>query len=549
MKRILAIAVLLAMLVGGNVAAAEAETEGDVKAGITPASRWYFLDIFAEDVWQAMIGFNKRAKGYYLLDRMKEREAETVLMANEKGLRSEEARQAAGLYLDLQNELTDHVKKLRDERLAREAAADLFGQFQEGIAEEMERLESRKKVIRDQIVEARNAGDDAKTAALLAELSAVKKEYEDFMFQHEQWRSAAEMSAERIEDLFTGRDKAELVLQRAEAAKKYYQQAGDTDGIEHLDALIAQARQAMAGDAAEKIDEAIRNVQKQMHAEKIAAKKRADTVLAAAELPEERGEEPLKEPEPAQTAQKPASPPQQKVEQPPKQPAPPPLGDTDTAKIARPVVLKGVTELNATVGDYFEYSFCRPALARKSDLCTAAATDPSGGQPPYHFQLGSGVGFPPPGLKLNLNGVLSGTPSAAGNATFSVCAVDLAGKSACKTVTVKVTKKAEAVPVGGSVTSVECSSKDLHDYVSWDITIRGTASGPVGTYVENVWSSTGSGCTAWGDYCGRDEGEPAETTWVYKFSTGPEGLFPGDKGEISVGGLVLVPRGTKLCPR
>lgn len=533
MNRILAIAVLLTMLVGGNVAAAE--TKGDVRAGITPASRWYFLDIFAEDVWQAIIGFDKRAKGYYLLDRMREREAEMALMADQKGLRSSEVRKAAGLYLDLQHDLTGHLKKLHDERLAREAAADLFRQFEQGIAEEKDRLDARKKVIRDQIVEARNAGDDAKTAALLAELSAVKKEYEDFMFQHEEWRSAAEMSAERIEDLFTGKDKAELVLQRAEAAKKYYQQAGDTDGIEHLDTLIAQARQAMAEDAAEKINETIRNVQKQMHAEKIAAKKRADTVLAAAELPEERSEKPLKEPEPAQTAQR---------------PAPPPLGDTDMAKVAGPVVLKGVAELNATVGDYFEYSFCRPASARKSDLCTAAATDPSGGQPPYHFQLGSGVGFPPPGLKLNLNGVLAGTPSAAGNATFSVCAVDLAGKSACKTVTVKVTKKAEAVPVGGSITSVECSRKDLGagDW-GWDITIRGTASGPVGADMTTVsgWLNPATGCTAWGMNCGRDEGEPAETTWSYSFGTGPEGTLP-DRS-ISVGGLELVPRGTKLCPR
>jgi hypothetical protein len=88
------------------------------------------------------------------------------------------------------------------------------------------------------------------------------------------------------------------------------------------------------------------------------------------------------------------------------------------------------------VGENVFYSFCRPPIAG-NDLCQNS-TDPSGGQPPYHFQLGSGVGFPPIGMFLNLNGTLTGTPTVATTAHFSVCAVDLAGSSSCSTVALTI---------------------------------------------------------------------------------------------------------------
>lgn len=72
----------------------------------------------------------------------------------------------------------------------------------------------------------------------------------------------------------------------------------------------------------------------------------------------------------------------------------------------------------ATVGIPYSYSF-------------ATATNPTGGNPPYTFVLGSGVGFPPFGLILDLNGLLSGTPTAAGTRTFEVCVKDLGGNQAC----------------------------------------------------------------------------------------------------------------------
>jgi hypothetical protein len=109
--------------------------------------------------------------------------------------------------------------------------------------------------------------------------------------------------------------------------------------------------------------------------------------------------------------------------------------------VAAAIVFTASGQLEGTVGQPFSYSFCKPDLIGNAALCgtlAADATNPSGGQPPYHFQLGSGVGFPPSGITLSLNGVLSGTPSIAGTSTFAVCATDLAGQSVCNTVTMTV---------------------------------------------------------------------------------------------------------------
>ena len=82
------------------------------------------------------------------------------------------------------------------------------------------------------------------------------------------------------------------------------------------------------------------------------------------------------------------------------------------------------------------YSFCRPPISG-NDLCQNS-TDPSGGSPPYHFQLGTGGGFPPIGMTLNLNGTLTGIPTSAGSSTFTVCAVDVGGSSKCGRVTMTI---------------------------------------------------------------------------------------------------------------
>ncbi len=85
---------------------------------------------------------------------------------------------------------------------------------------------------------------------------------------------------------------------------------------------------------------------------------------------------------------------------------------------------------SATKGEYYQYSFCDPELTNKNSLCggITETNNPVGGNPPYHFQLASGTGFPPMGLVLSPNGILSGTvTSNAGTYCFGVDAVDLSG--------------------------------------------------------------------------------------------------------------------------
>lgn len=85
------------------------------------------------------------------------------------------------------------------------------------------------------------------------------------------------------------------------------------------------------------------------------------------------------------------------------------------------------TAFVGTVGEPFSYDF---------------APWVTGGTPPYYFILGTFGGFPPMGIVLQPNGMLTGTPSIARAipAQFMVCAVDLAGNSTrdCASIAMRV---------------------------------------------------------------------------------------------------------------
>jgi hypothetical protein len=111
-----------------------------------------------------------------------------------------------------------------------------------------------------------------------------------------------------------------------------------------------------------------------------------------------------------------------------------------------PIIFTPVQPPDGAVGGAYSYSFCQPQT--NGSMCGSlnGSTDPSGGQPPYHFSLDSGTGFPPAGLTLAQNGVLSGTPSAVGIRKFGVCAIDQAGSQKCGTVTMTVNPAQQVAP-------------------------------------------------------------------------------------------------------
>jgi hypothetical protein len=68
----------------------------------------------------------------------------------------------------------------------------------------------------------------------------------------------------------------------------------------------------------------------------------------------------------------------------------------------------------------------------------SSATNPSGGNGgPYHFELGTMGGFPPMGIILSPDGILSGTPTGT-TSKFTICAVDTAGNSSCTPTSITV---------------------------------------------------------------------------------------------------------------
>lgn len=91
-----------------------------------------------------------------------------------------------------------------------------------------------------------------------------------------------------------------------------------------------------------------------------------------------------------------------------------------------PGVQPGVYQItpNATVKVPVSYEF--------SELVAHLPAGSGGNPAVYTYYLGSGVGFPPMGLVLGLDGVLKGTPTAPGTSTFQVCVKDIGGRSYCR---------------------------------------------------------------------------------------------------------------------
>lgn len=117
---------------------------------------------------------------------------------------------------------------------------------------------------------------------------------------------------------------------------------------------------------------------------------------------------------------------------------------------------------NGTVGKpYPAYSFCNPAPT-PGQFCgkilpkNKVQINPNGGSPNYTFI--AGLGFPA-GLKLNLNGNLTGTPRKAGTYSFQICATDRVGKKKCNTIRgLTIAEKEKATAVKYPQASIEVAS-------------------------------------------------------------------------------------------
>ena len=112
-------------------------------------------------------------------------------------------------------------------------------------------------------------------------------------------------------------------------------------------------------------------------------------------------------------------------------------------------------------------SFCIPDSARSGATCGGLAGDtqtPIGGSPPYSFVKSSG--FLPPGMSLELNGLLSGSPTTEGTYNFKLCAKDLSMNQGCENYTL-VVKKEDSIAQpssGGNYKAVLSFTADMQNY-------------------------------------------------------------------------------------
>lgn len=150
------------------------------------------------------------------------------------------------------------------------------------------------------------------------------------------------------------------------------------------------------------------------------------------------------------------------------------------------------------------FSFCDPPTIGFTTQCPPPGTtarNPSGGNPPYHFQYGTMGGFPPFGMALGKDGQLTGTPhrSTSGKTyKFVVCAVDLSADFVCREVTLTVTGLAVTptptftptrtpmpqVTTAGTIASLSCTwtpqPNDPRMVGTWSYDASGTVTGKVG---------------------------------------------------------------------
>ena len=138
----------------------------------------------------------------------------------------------------------------------------------------------------------------------------------------------------------------------------------------------------------------------------------------------------------------------------------------------------------AAVNVPFNHAYCDD-VDDPSDICGADNEfigNPSGGNPPFHLQLDTGIGFPPMGLILHPNGFLDGTPSIVGAKNFSICAVDQSSMQQCQYTTINV------IDLKVTLDSVSCFTEDKTVEIGgsigtvryYKITAKGTATGPQG---------------------------------------------------------------------
>lgn len=227
-------------------------------AGITPESNLYFLDKLGEAL-KEFFTFDAEAKIRLQVTFAEERIAEIKTILENNGV------DAPGLAV-AQARLKSHLAKAGDifvrgkvndneEELASEISDELdenMEALEEIYTSHKEELKSKIEEFKNQIRQARLAGDDAQVETLTTELNKAKVEKELLESETKKQEEALEVEQDKIEDELEDKLEAEKAIQEAEEKKQEILDEAKKEGvtlpansIKQYEQLLAQAKELL----------------------------------------------------------------------------------------------------------------------------------------------------------------------------------------------------------------------------------------------------------------------------------------------------------------
>lgn len=202
-------------------------------AGVTPASRFFFLDKLGETI-REFLAFSPEAKARLNISFAGERVAEikVILETREvdaKGLGVAQehlqmniARAASIVELEKAEgkDVSAFAKSIEDELEAKAEALERV------FEEKEEALETQEEDIEKQIKAARRAGDTAQVEALKQQLSGIKAQKELLELEEEEAEEALEAEEERLEEQM---EEEEEALEKEEERKEELEDEDDDE--------------------------------------------------------------------------------------------------------------------------------------------------------------------------------------------------------------------------------------------------------------------------------------------------------------------------------
>lgn len=507
----LLLAVTLSVVAGAN---AQELVPAKESVSVLPGSFWYKPKIFWEQVWQKILGDSQAAQDYFE-KRMRKREAEALEIAKTKGVLSDEA--IAVLRSRLSHKQEAEELAIRNAYKApitttiediEERAAQFDREYLDLIKKAKDDMELEKDELRKQIIAVREEKDQEKLDELTGQMKNLVERGDDLREREWQVKSTGAGQAEIIENRLTGAEKAQLLFKRIER-----EGLKNTQLWERLRSMLQKKSDKESLDSlTDEIQKELNKTLLERKADEDAAEEKknaADLILGKAESP-----------------------------------APKPVLKTIPSKIVSTERLGLVgyrSDFAGEVGAFFDYQL-----------------EGVGGLPPYHFQLGTGYGFPPIGVIFDSNGRLSGIPQAAGRYSFVLCIVDTTGAYNCKQSgmivgpatrqafpqpapeTAPAPQPAPAATAKFSISSVSCQlTKEAGVDSEYTVSVSGIASGPINArlvlpglpgYISNSWTSS------WGnkisDIVDRSSSDPETTNWTSTLVVG--------RGTKTISGYVRV---------